>query len=202
MFVRHCLHVVLGAMSFWVLASDLHAQPMSNSVSQSVAQSVTQSVTQSVSQSPARSLSQAATVNQEEVLVEWDTSRRPLIHGTPFARQTWQALPARAQGAVDGSHSQDLRELDQTDRQWTVPFSDVTVRRLLQRWSADAGYQLLWDVPRDYPIEVEMTLSGKFRDVVWLVAKSLAETDAPVQVSINTDIRLVRVVRHLNGQAK
>ncbi len=141
----------------------------------------------------------ALVTDNGEVLVEWDLSRRSPIQGAPFSRQVAPDTSSRVTGAGD---LVTLKELDQAERTWTVQFSDATVRRMLQRWAADAGYQLLWDVPRDFPIEVEMKLSGKFRDVVWLVVKSLAETDAPVQASINMDVRLVRVVRYLNGQAR
>ena len=134
---------------------------------------------------------------KEEVRVEWDFSRRSPIHPHPFAR----AGVSESEG-LQGLANKDLQDNDQQDKDWTVPFSDGTVRRMLQRWADDAGYQLLWEVSRDYPIEVEMKLHGPFRDAVSTVVKSLALTDAPVQASINPDIRLVRVVRYLNGQAR
>ena len=48
----------------------------------------------------------------------------------------------------------------------------------------------------------KMKLHGSFKDVVWMVTKSLSETDTPIQSSLNPDIRLVRVVRYLNGLAR
>ena len=137
--------------------------------------------------------------DKEEVRVEWDFSKRSPINAHPFAKTPMDDLRPGAtepQG-LTGFQDKDLREKD-----WTVQFSDGTVRRMLQRWADDAGYQLLWEVPRDYPIEVEMKLHGKFRDAVRTLARSLALTDAPVQLSINPDIRLIRVVRYLSGQAR
>lgn len=136
---------------------------------------------------------------KEDVRVEWDHSRRSPIHPVPFSKVPWDDYLSRLPSPQDIT---DLQQKDLNERTWTVQFSDGTVRRMLQRWSADAGYQLLWDVPRDYPIEVEVKLHGNFRDVVWLVVKSLSGTDAPVQATINSDVRLVRIVRFLNGQAR
>jgi Toxin co-regulated pilus biosynthesis protein Q len=142
---------------------------------------------------------QAAVVDKEEVRVEWDYSRRSPIQAAPFSKVPWDDYLSRLPSPQDII---DLQQKDLIERNWMVQFSDGTVRRMLQRWSAEAGYQMLWDVPRDYPIEVELKLHGSFRDVVWLVVKSLSSTDAPVQATINSDIRLIRVVRFLNGQAR
>lgn len=142
---------------------------------------------------------ESSVIENAEVQVEWDFSRRSAIQGAPFSRQAWQETSTRVLSAGEVSA---LQASDQLERTWTVQFNDGTVRRMLQRWADDAGFQLLWDVPRDYPIEVEMKLHGKFRDVMSMVVKSLAETDAPVQASFNMDIRLIRVVRFLNGQAR
>lgn len=132
-------------------------------------------------------------------MIEWDFSRRSPIQAAPFTRHPWGLDSTRSSGIGD---LKALQENDAIAKTWAVQFSDGTVRRMLQRWSSEAGYQLLWDVPRDYPIEVEMNLHGTFRDVVWMVAKSLAITDAPVQANINSDIRLIRIVRFLNSQAR
>lgn len=135
----------------------------------------------------------------EEVKVEWDFSKRSSINQRPFAKLPLEATKSGL------SETEDLKRFagsDLLEKDWVVQFSDGTVRRMMQRWADDAGYQLLWDVPRDYPIEVEVKLHGRFRDAVKMVATSLAVTDAPVQASINPDIRLVRVIRYLNGQAK
>lgn len=142
---------------------------------------------------------QSVGFGNEEVLVEWDFSRRSPIQSAPFAKAPWGVDSSRSTGIES---LKALQESDPVVKTWAVQFSDGTVRRMLQRWSTDAGYQLLWEVPRDYPIEVEMNLHGTFRDVVWMVAKSLAITDAPVQANINSDIRLIRIVRFLNSQAR
>lgn len=138
---------------------------------------------------------------KDEVSVEWDFSRRSAINSTPFTRSTFPGgVQPDARDALKPSPGSDQADL--AERQWTVEFSDGTVRRMLQRWADDAGYQLLWDVPRDFPIEVEMSMRGRFRDVVWTVIESLSVTDFPVQASINPHVRSIRVVRYLDSQAR
>ncbi len=87
-------------------------------------------------------------------------------------------------------------------QQWQVRRTDVSVRRLLQRWSGEAGWQLLWDVPRDFPVETELQLSGRIEQVVSAVVESLATTDYPVQARINSELRIIRISRYLEGKAR
>ncbi len=87
-------------------------------------------------------------------------------------------------------------------QQWQVRRTDVSVRRMLQRWGSDAGWQLVWDAPRDFPIETELQLSGRIEQVVSAVIESLATTDYPVQARINSELRIIRIGRYLEGKAR
>ena len=87
-------------------------------------------------------------------------------------------------------------------QQWQVRRADVSVRRMLQRWAQEAGWQLVWDAPRDFPIETELQLSGRIEQVVSAVVESLATTDYPVQARINSELRIIRIGRYLEGKAR
>lgn len=87
-------------------------------------------------------------------------------------------------------------------QQWQVRRADVSVRRMLQRWGGEAGWQLVWDAPRDFPIETELQLSGRIEQVVSAVVESLATTDYPVQARINSELRIIRIGRYLEGKAR
>lgn len=87
-------------------------------------------------------------------------------------------------------------------QQWQVLRADVSVRRLLQRWGREAGWQVVWDAPRDFPIETEVQLSGRIEQVVSAVVESLALTDYPVQARINSELHIIRIGRYLEGQAR
>ncbi|QNB08156.1 hypothetical protein G5S34_16225 [Herbaspirillum frisingense] len=87
-------------------------------------------------------------------------------------------------------------------QQWQVRRADVSVRRMLQRWGQEAGWQLVWDAPRDFPIETELQLSGRIEQVVSAVVESLATTDYPVQARINSELRIIRIGGYLEGKAR
>ncbi|HZG22723.1 MAG TPA: TcpQ domain-containing protein [Herbaspirillum sp.] len=61
---------------------------------------------------------------------------------------------------------------------------------------------MLWDVPRDFPVETELQLSGRIEQVVSAVVESLATTDYPVQARINSELRIIRISRYLEGKAR
>jgi len=84
------------------------------------------------------------------------------------------------------------------DRQWTILMSDKTLYRTLRRWAGEANYQLLWQVDRDYPIEVSVQFKGALRDAVEQVVAGVALTDYPIQAVFNTQARVLRVVRHMD----
>ncbi len=87
-------------------------------------------------------------------------------------------------------------------RTWEVRLQDVTIRRLLQRWAQEAQYQLAWEATRDFPVQVDLLIEGDFRNAVGTVMEALSMTDFPVQALINSDLRQIRVIRYLQGQAR
>lgn len=95
-----------------------------------------------------------------------------------------------------------MQKTDPGIQQWQVLRADVSVRRLLQRWGREAGWQVVWDAPRDFPIETEVQLSGRIEQVVSAVVESLAVTDFPVQARINSELHIIRIGRYLEGQAR
>jgi hypothetical protein len=93
------------------------------------------------------------------------------------------------------------QQADPGAQQWQVRRADVSVRRMLQRWGQQAGWQVLWDAPRDFPIETELQLSGRIEQVVSAVVESLAITDFPVQARINSELRIIRIGSYLESKA-
>lgn len=80
---------------------------------------------------------------------------------------------------------------------WTFSRDDVSVRQALQRWAVDAGWQLVWDIDRDFPIEAEVTLRGDFLDAIAQAMAVLRDTDYPVQARVQSTARIVRIARYL-----
>lgn len=78
---------------------------------------------------------------------------------------------------------------------WVLSPSDRTLSLALQRWSAAAAWQLVWEAERDFPIEVEMQLEGHFSAVLEQVMKSLQDSDHPLQAVMNAQTRVLRIRR-------
>lgn len=87
--------------------------------------------------------------------------------------------------------------LSNTAQLWAVSLQDKTLYRVMRRWAAQAQYQLVWQVDRDFPIESEVVFEGNFRSAVSQVMAGVSMTDFPLQAFINSNTRVLRVVRYL-----
>lgn len=87
------------------------------------------------------------------------------------------------------------------DLEWFLRTADRRLSIALQRWSARAGWQLVWEAERDFPIEVEVRLQGPFSSVLQEVMESLATTDYPLQAVLNTQGSILRI-RHQEGSLR
>jgi hypothetical protein len=85
---------------------------------------------------------------------------------------------------------------------WELQQNDKTLSTVLARWSQKAGWQLVWDAERDFPIENHIVLDGTFVMVVQTVMDSLSETDYPLQASLNPATRVIRIARYMEARRK
>lgn len=85
---------------------------------------------------------------------------------------------------------------------WAFLRADGTVHQALHRWSREAGWQLVWEVERDFPIDAEVTLRGNFLDVLNQTMAALRDTDFPLQARIHAETRVVRIGRYLPDGAR
>lgn len=79
-------------------------------------------------------------------------------------------------------------------RTWEISPSDRTLNTTLARWSTTAGWQLVWDMDVDYPIETRAVLGGSFQEAVGAVMQSLAGASVPLQATFYDGNRVLRVV--------
>ncbi|VVD70646.1 type IV pilus assembly protein [Pandoraea communis] len=71
---------------------------------------------------------------------------------------------------------------------------DGRVSVALQRYLKGHGWQLAWEIDRDFPIEYPATFTGDFLDIVEQIVVSLQNTDAPIRVKVYEANRVLRVV--------
>lgn len=77
---------------------------------------------------------------------------------------------------------------------WEVVPSDRTLQTALARWSAVAGWQLVWELPVDYAVSVRTEIRGTFAEAVALVTKSMATAEIPMKAIFYDGNRVLRIV--------
>ena len=91
---------------------------------------------------------------------------------------------------------------EEQSAQWEIQRHDKTLSTVMARWSQKAGWQLVWDAERDFPIDNPIMLEGTFVQVVQTVMDSLNDSDYPLQASLNPSTRVIRIARYLEPRRK
>lgn len=76
---------------------------------------------------------------------------------------------------------------------WVVSPTDVTVRRVLVKWAARAGWQLVWDASVDVPVTVSASINGDFKSAVKRLFLSLSAADVNLSVLMYSGNKVLRV---------
>jgi hypothetical protein len=133
--------------------------------------------------------------------LQWSRSLPPSINLRSEAQTMDQRTSATLLGTESAPDSKSLSfksdiSHDQLVRKWSIMVSDKTLYRTMRRWAQEAGYQLMWQVDRDFPIEVDVAFNVDFRNALEQVMAGVALTDYPIQALVNPSARVLRVVRH------
>lgn len=136
----------------------------------------------------AQSPSSDVATEMREAQLEWSRSQRPALDRK-------MPLPSAAGRQSDANAKEDAKA--NVAQLWAISLQDKTLYRVMRRWAAQAQYQLVWQVDRDFSIESEVVFEGGFRNAVGQVMSGVAMTDFPLQAIFNTDTRVLRVVRYM-----
>ncbi len=93
--------------------------------------------------------------------------------------------PAAAPVAVD---------LTPTEQMWEIIVSDKTLNAAMARWAAQAGWQLLWELPVDYSVDARTTVRGSFEEAVNTVAKSMESAEIPMKAVFYQGNKVLRIM--------
>ncbi|ALS59881.1 toxin co-regulated pilus biosynthesis Q family protein [Pandoraea norimbergensis] len=72
--------------------------------------------------------------------------------------------------------------------------SDGRISQAIKRYAESHGWQLAWEIERDFPIEYPATFTGDFLGIIEQVVLSLQNSDAPIRVKVYEANRVLRVV--------
>jgi len=81
---------------------------------------------------------------------------------------------------------------------WNLRVEDGSVYVAIKRWSAIAGWQVSWEIPVDYPIEIIDSSTGSFESSVRRVLAAFAVSDYPPYPCFHEN-HVVRIVRRIQG---
>lgn len=114
-----------------------------------------------------------------------------------------RSQPQPVQSAAVVSVVTESAALPVASRQWEILLTDRTVRRMLNRWASDAGWQRVgWEVPFDIQIGLEAKIAGTFEAALSTLAASLQASETPIEFVLYEDNRVVRVVKLQKGGLK
>lgn len=79
-------------------------------------------------------------------------------------------------------------------RTWQLALADHTVKNALTRWAKDGGWQLIWDVPIDFGVDADATITGTFEQALQSVVHALEKSDTPIQAVLYKGNKVLRIV--------
>lgn len=109
------------------------------------------------------------------------------------ATATATATAAVAAAAPSSAPAAAAAPLPKPLPSWTVKLEDGTLSKTFGRWAAEAGWQLLWELPVDFRIDANTRVEGDFEQAVTAVADSLAGAETPMQVVLYRGNHVIRV---------
>lgn len=77
---------------------------------------------------------------------------------------------------------------------WDIVPGDKTLNAALARWAAQAGWQLVWELPVDYAVEARTVVPGSFEEAVGTVARSMDSAEIPMKAIFYSGNKVLRIV--------
>lgn len=81
---------------------------------------------------------------------------------------------------------------------WEVRIDDGSINTTMRRWAFAAHWQLSWEVPVDYPAEVQDVFKGSYEDAVRRVINALKISPYPPWPCFHEN-NVLRIVRRVQG---
>ncbi len=85
-------------------------------------------------------------------------------------------------------------DLNPAEQMWEIIVSDKTLNAAMARWAAQAGWQLLWELPVDYSVDARTTVRGSFEEAVNTVAKSMESAEIPMKAVFYQGNKVLRIM--------
>ncbi len=76
---------------------------------------------------------------------------------------------------------------------WELNPRDKTLRDSLNKWCKKSGWQLVWNVKADYPIDTSWTINSSFESAVNEVLKATQHTEMPLMAVMHDSNRVLEI---------
>jgi len=107
---------------------------------------------------------------------------------------------AELNGIAGRTSDAELRTVTRSDSepQWELRIEDGSIYAALKRWSAKVGWQISWEIPVDFPVEIVDVSAGQFEESVRRVLTAFRVSDYPPYPCFHEN-KVIRVVRRIQG---
>ena len=121
----------------------------------------------------------------------------------PAVRPMFSNTPVKATAAPVAAAAPDDDDCDGDDvappraaavPSWDILPSDKTLKAALTRWAAAASWQLVWELPVDYAVDVRTGIKGSFIPAVETVARSMGTAETPMKAIFYEGNHVLRIV--------
>lgn len=110
------------------------------------------------------------------------------------ATGTARTTPALAPAATTAGDPSPSVPPAEPVREWHLSVADHTVKTALTRWAKEDGWQLVWNVPIDFGVDADATVTGTFEQALQAVVDALKKSETPIQAVLYKGNKVLRVV--------
>lgn len=98
--------------------------------------------------------------------------------------------------AVPGSPGEEQAHTVVSDQiEWNIP-SGTNLRIVLRNWSKTAGWNLIWEAPREYYTRLPVSLVGSFEQVIHQLMESVSQTNPELEAILYRRNKVVVILSH------
>lgn len=112
---------------------------------------------------------------------------------TRIAAAASAPAPAPASASAAKDQPDEIIELAPPVETWIVSPVDGTLRVVLNKWAAQAGWQISWEASVDLPLTVSAEFYGDFKSAVKQLFTSLSASDVNLNALLYTGNKVLRV---------
>lgn len=133
-------------------------------------------------------------LNRNSDCVPPESLIRPTLRIAKESEQTTNLN--KLSGFSEGSETRTVAPVPSV--QWDLRVEDGSIYAALKRWSYLAGWQISWEIPVDFPIEIMDSSKGSFENSVRRILTAFKVADYPPYPCFHEN-KVVRVVRRIQG---